>query len=292
VPRGPWLALLPLLLLGGAGCAWQDQNVAATSWLSRARGNPIDGPHAILEVALIERPVGDRYINRELWDSVDELVVDLDRRSTLDDNGLRVGQLVGSPPDGFQGLLLSKRSCSNPHAMMIPPGRTLPIYLGPVLGHTSYEMTQGAQKAAVNLDQARFCLEVTPLLTPEGKTKLTFTPKVEHGEALLPFQASPQEGDWTLRVERPNKKYAELGWEITLTPNQYLIVGARLDRADSLGLRAFVQDEGGVQRLLVIRGVQAVAPGGDGAVEEYLRSQSPPLALQATATPVARAQKR
>src|SRR5207253_2135701 len=113
----------------------------------------------ILEVALIERPAGDAYINGALWDSVDEMMVDLDRRSALDDNGLRLGQLVGSPPHGFQALLLSKRSCSNPHALMIPPGRTMPLYLGPVLAHSAYELVLGASKSAVELDQARYGLE-------------------------------------------------------------------------------------------------------------------------------------
>jgi hypothetical protein len=285
---------LPLLLLGAFGCAWQEQNVPMTSWLQRPRGNAIEGAHAILEVALIERPLGDAYVNRDLWDSVDELVVDLDRRSALDDNGLRVGQLVGSPPQAFQTLLLSKRSCSNPHALMIPPGRTMPLYLGPVLPHSSYELVEGTQKIPIQLDQARYCLDVTPTLTAEGTTKLSFTPKVEHGEVLLPFQPSPDESGWTLRIERANKKYPDLSWDVTLASNQYLIIGARLDRGESLGHRAFIQDDdGSVQRLLVIRCGKAVAPPqpGDGSIDDFLNRQCPPLALQATVAPVARAQK-
>lgn len=284
---GRWSALVPVLLLGAAGCAAQEQSALSSSWLQRMRQQAIDGPHAILDVALIERPAGDRYINRELWDSIDELVVDLDRRTSLDDNGLRLGQLVGSPPHGFQAMLLSKRSCSNPQAMMIPPGRTMPIYLGPVLTHSAYELIEGKRKTSVELDQARYCLEVTPRFASDGRTRLSFTPKVEHGEALLPFQPSPNESSWTLRIERANQRYPELGWEVTLAPNQYLIIGGRLDRPDSLGHEAFFQDEeSGLQRLLVLRCRRPVSHGDDGVDEG-----SPPLAMQATVVPTARAQK-
>src|SRR5262249_144898 len=150
-------------------------------------------------------------------------------------------------------------SCSNPQAMMLPPGRTKALYLGPVLARSAYTLVRGTQKTAVELDQARYCFDVTPTLVGDGRTKLTFTPRVEHGEAPLPFEPSPEESSWTLRIERASKKYPELAWEVTLAPNQYLIVGGRLDRPDSLGQRAFIQDEGdGVQRLLVLRCGKAV----------------------------------
>jgi hypothetical protein len=287
------LTLVPLVFLLLAGCAWQDQNVtSSSSWLQRLGNQPFEAPHAILEVALIERPYGDPYINRELWDSVDELAVDLDRRAILDDNGLRVGQLVGIPPHAFQSLLLSKRSCSNPHALLIPPGQTKAIYLGPVVAHSSYDFVQGTQKVSVQLDQARYCLDVTPTLTPEGHTKLVFTPKVEHGEALLPFQPSPTEGDWTLRIDKANKKYPDLSWQVTLAPNQYLIVGARLDRPDTLGQGAFLEDdEEDMQRLLVIRAGKPVAPPQPGGLDQLLQTQCPPLAAQATQSATVRGQK-
>jgi hypothetical protein len=275
--------LLPFILLG---CASQEKNTAQSSWLQRLRQNPIDGPHAVVEVALIEKPVGDGYINGGLWDSVDELVVDLERRSALDVNGLRLGQLVGTPPQAFQALLLSKRSCTNPQALLIPPGRTMPLYLGPIVAHSAYELVQGATRSTVELDQARYSLEVTPTFATDGRTKLTFMPKVEHGEAQLPFQPSPDESSWTLRIERANKKYPDLSWEVTLAPNQYLIVGGRLDRTESLGYEAFFQEEeSGVQRLLVLR----CRRSGEGS--DALAGESPPLALQATVAPVARAQK-
>src|SRR5205809_767388 len=40
-----------------------------------------------LDVAFVMRPVGDHYINRELWTHTDEMVVELDRRAPLEENG-------------------------------------------------------------------------------------------------------------------------------------------------------------------------------------------------------------
>lgn len=284
MPRRCGLALLPLLLMLGTGCVLPERG-PRTPWLSRLC-SPDDNHCAVLEVALIERPVGDTYLNRGIWEHADELVLDLDRRSTLDENGLRVGLLVGAPPEEFQELLLSKRSCSNPHALMIPPGRAVPIYLGGVREHTTFELVQGPQKLAVDFDQARFGLQVLPAAA-DGKTRLTFTPKVENGEPALPFVRAAGEGGWQLRVERPSKKYTELSWEVALAPGQYLIIGARADRLDTLGHRAFFPAEEGrpqVQRLLVLRGGRAPAPTipGESGSTSYLTGPCPPLAVRAT----------
>jgi hypothetical protein len=285
VPRPGWWALLPLLTWGAAGCALPDP-AARSAWLQRMRAAPVAGAHAVVEVALIERPAGDPYINRGLWNHTDELVIDLERRAHLEENGVRVGQLVGGPPNDFQQLLLSPRSCNNPHALMIPLGRTVPVYLGPVLSRTEYEVTREKARTDVAFDQARFALELAPALMPDGRTRITFTPKVENGETSLPFEAAPDESSWTLRLEKPCKRYPELSWDVTLGPNQYLVIGGRLDQPRSLGYRAFVQEDGptDVQRLLVLRIGTPMTPTGspDGAAEEFARtSRSLPLALQA-----------
>jgi hypothetical protein len=255
---------------------------------------PASPEHAMIEVALIERPLDDRYLNQEIWKHTDEFVT-FEKRSILEENGFRIGQMVGATPEGFQNLLLSKRSCSNPGMMMMPLGQMQPIYLGPVLGHTSYELNIGNQKQEVEFDQARYCLELVPTLTPDGKTKLSFVPKVENGEQVLPFRASPEESSWTFKIERANKRYAELGWEVLLAPGEFLLIGGRVERENSLGRRAFEQDDDAksVQRLLVLRNVRALSSLDleQANLEEMVRSgRSVPLALQAT-LPAVRAKR-
>jgi hypothetical protein len=139
-------------------------------------------------------------------------------------------------------------------------------------------------KAELEVNQARFGIDVVATLTTDGRSRLVFTPKVETGENLLPFQASPEQSSWVLRIERPSRKFTELSWEVKLSPGQYLVVGCRPEKNASFGQCAFVQEDAAlpVQRLLVIRTNRATAPDNDLAADEALRSgPSPPLAMQA-----------
>src|SRR6516164_6238830 len=137
---GYWLALGLLLLGCAVGCTL-PAHVRGPSWIDRLRaGTAVDPNTVLVETALIERPLGDSYINRELWQDTDELVVGLERREALQANGLRVGRLVGTPPAGFQTLLLSPRYCANPQHLVVPSGKQCSTYLGPVLAHCSVDL--------------------------------------------------------------------------------------------------------------------------------------------------------
>ncbi len=262
--------------------------------MKRFRDQAISPDHALIEVALLELPMGDAYINEQLWKETDELIVDdPDRRQALEANGLRVGQLVGTPPGEFQKLLLSKRCCSNPQALIFPAGKTVPIWLGATLPQSMFDFVQGRSRKEILLDQARYGLDVTARFTGDGRTRLTFTPKVENGEPLLPFQAAPERSAWELRIEKAARKFPELGWEVTLGANQYFFVGGRIDRERTLGVTAFTQIEGeiGVQRLLVIRNCRSVTAheAHENTVMELIAADKTlPLALQAS-LPLSRA---
>jgi hypothetical protein len=288
-----WLALLALLLGCAGGCT-APAHTQGPSWLECVRaGTAIDPNVVMIETALLELPIGDPYITRELWQDTDELVVGLKLREALGENGLRVGQLIGSPPVGFQTLLLSPQCCTNPARLTVPSGKAIPQYLGPVLPHSSFEVVLEDGKTELEGDQVRFGFDVTPTLTGDGRTRLAFTPKVETSGNVLPFRAAPEESSWVLRVERPTRRYAELGWEVTLAPGQYLVIGCRPEMLGSLGRCALVQDEGTrpVQRLLVIRTNRATLATAELATDEPTRAGPAPLAVQA-AQPVFRGQER
>lgn len=293
--RCGWLLLLPILL---SGCVLTEQS-EHQAFLKRFQEKAISPDHALIEMALLERHVGDEYINKLIWQHTDELFVNLegrvnlDRHGELNENGIRAGQLVGTLPADFQSLLLSKRYCSNPQAMIFPAGKTVPIHLSAVLPQSSYEFVQGKLRTPVNLDQARYSLSVKARFASDGRTTLTFTPKVEHGAPTLPFEAIPERSAWQMKIERASKQYPELSWEVTLGPNQYFIVGARLERERTFGQTAFTEfiGDSSVQRLLVIRNCRSVSAqeAHQNSVEELVRAdRNPPLALQAT-LPVSRA---
>src|SRR4051795_2109167 len=108
-----WL-WLPALL--AAGCVGPSEAVRSTSWLSPFRPAPaVTGADVVhMDVALVERPVGDRYLNQGLWTVADEQVVALDHKAVLEDNGLRIGQFGGITPAGIDSLLRSERNNPNP----------------------------------------------------------------------------------------------------------------------------------------------------------------------------------
>ena len=112
MPRSGWLALMPMVLWCLSGCAWTE-SVKSTAFLQRFRDRSISPDHAVIQVATIYRPLGDGYLNGRVWESTNELFMDLERHAALEENGFRVGQLVGSPPSDLQTLLLDSSCCLN-----------------------------------------------------------------------------------------------------------------------------------------------------------------------------------
>ena len=171
--------------------------------------------------------------------------------------------------------------------MLFPAGKTANIFLSPELPRSTYEIVDGKQRMEVALDQARFCLEITAQFDSLGRTKLKFLPKVQNAELEFPIEAVPERSTWELRIEKAAKRYPDLSWEVTLAPNQYLLLGGRPERDKTLGASAFTQSPGpaNVQRMLVIRSCRSVTAreARENTLEEIIRNDpSTPLALQAT----------
>jgi len=287
-----FLLTLFVVLLCGTGCAVWPEPGPTTSWLKRPGffPSPINNQTVQLDIAILERNLGDPFLNHELWQNTDEMIVDLDCKAAVENNGFRVGQIVGMTPGKLLDLLKSKRYCSNPRTRLLASGNTVPLYLSPVLPRSDFMVQLGKEPHEEALDQARFCLDVKATLTADNKTRLNFTPKVEHGEPMLPFHPDPAEQRWIMRVEKPCKTYAELAWDVVLAPGEFLIIGAILPKERTLGHRSFVQEDGQpVQRLLVLRTNRA-PQGGDSSeptLEDLARNHpSPCLAVQASMTQI------
>jgi hypothetical protein len=286
VPRFGCLALMPIFVCMLAGCA-QPEHVEPSNWVKQFKSRAIPPDHALIEIALIERPRGDEYINQHIWQHADELIVDLEKRAALDDNGLRVGQLVGTPPNGLQELITTPQWCRG-RCRRFAPNTTVPIDLDTVPALTAFDLVQGGERTEVRLDQARFWLDVSARIAGDGQTILTFTPRVEHGAPVLPFHPAADRSTWELRVEKAAKTYPELSWEATLGTNQYLFIGGRMDRERSLGQAAFTS--GDVQRGLGVihcRAAGAAETPEASADDRPRADRSTPLALQA-AVPASR----
>src|SRR5262249_38054965 len=108
----PGLALVLALASALPGCFTPDAERAAALIGGRpvCSGPPGDGV-VYLSVAQVERPVGDRSLNQDLWEMVNEQVIDSDQRALLARNGFRAGRVGGSPPPALHRLICSESSC-------------------------------------------------------------------------------------------------------------------------------------------------------------------------------------
>ena len=288
------IAVVGLLLGLVSGCAGVAGNRAESGLRS---GYQLPEGYVQMDVALLERPLGDRYLNQTLWTCTDETVVGLDARPRLDENGLRVGQIVGMPPGGLQGLLTSPRTCLNPRRWILPTaavaGSTEPprLLLGPIEPETRFVVKRCGASTEVAFDNVQYQLEVEPGLTSDGRLQLAFTPRVEYGEITRTVVVPPDRTDFVVQVEKPSKTFKEMRFTVTLAPNEYLVIGGSDAQPGSLGYQAFTSESvrQPVQRLLVIRATRATAGSETDAptLEDMARAAtSPPLALQASRSAV------
>jgi hypothetical protein len=282
-----WRRLALILALGVAwaiGCA-PVEAVRSTSWLQHRRifQGPTGTDVVQMRVAILECPPGEaewRYVNGDLWQLADESLIEEDRRQAMTESGFRVGKVGTQPPAKLLALLTSKRFNPAPRELAFRTGDPKELCLGPTLAHCRYR--PGRDDESLDLEQADCKLAITASRGPNGKTLLSLTPEVEHGEAKNVYRVDPQAGSFLSTPERPKETYPQMAWEAELALNEYLIVGGNYDRTESLGHQFFVRPDEPlpVQRLLVIQMGSAPAeapepPGPKG------KDRAVPVALQA-----------
>jgi hypothetical protein len=282
----PKRLLLGLMLALVGGCT-PSTSLRPTSWLERLQG-PTGPDVVVMVVAVVEQPAGDRYLNQELWASADEQIVPLDHRSVLEDNGFRVGQVAGIVPETLQELLLSPRSNANPKQYTTRAGNVTNIALGPLQPSCSFQSQRDGQPTDVSFKKAQCQLRIVPSPASDGRMRLEFTPQIVHGDETVVTKPNAERSGREMRHEQPTESFAHLTWDVTLAPGEFIVVGARIDKPDTLGQRCFIEmkeDAAPVQRLLVIRAGRAASPStsrsassGEITVSD---KKSPPLALQA-----------
>jgi hypothetical protein len=287
--QGLALALVVLAALL-SGCAPQ-QSLSTNCWMQQFGFQAPIGPDVVqIELMLLERPLNDRYINSDLWQLADEQVVPLESKAALEENGFRVGLLGGLTPAGLQTMLTSGQSGSDPRLLFARAGRSQVLPLGPARALCRFQVQHAGRSEDVSLVQATSSLELVPGIASDGKVRLRFTPQIEHGASRLEMHAAEDQTSLMLQQEKPRRSYPHLSWEVVLGPNQYLIVGTRMDRPESLGYQCFFRPDENrpVQRLLVLRAGCLVPPAA-GTAAGPAGGEPPgqlPLALQAAcATP-------
>jgi hypothetical protein len=277
-------------LLAGCASGVAVQSSAFLEALQQSHGPT--GPDIVdIEVALVEGPVGDHFLNEELWTLADDQVLAVERKGLVEDNGFRIGQVGGIPPAGLQERLTSQRSCVDSKRFRLHAGTSTPISLGNAISRCKFQVRQFADPESAAFEQADCTLVVVPSLTADGKTRLNFTPQIQTGKPEKFYGVAPGRAGWVVEEQRPTVKYAALAWEVTLDVNEYVIIGARFDRPETLGHTFFVRGDQPApkQRLLVVRTSRVLA-GVESAEElrpaDHDAAESPPLALRAAQTAI------
>ncbi|MGF1583322.1 MAG: hypothetical protein ACFCD0_28720 [Gemmataceae bacterium] len=296
---GATLGCLTLCLVGG--CLQHTPETPRRSWEQRLHSQTIARYKNIvrLEVALVETRVADPYLNTEVWQYTDDLVTELDhhqepiegdgiRKELLEENGLRVGQVIGPVPSKLQTMLTSDRCSINPRAFYLPVGKEDHLYLGAFRPKCRYEVLEGGELKKFELDHGQYRLAVVASLTEDGKTRLKLTPEVIYGDVKKNIRPAKNRVGWSLVYERPCQKHPDLSWEVDLASGKYLLIGGVFEKEGSFGREAFVHLHPvyPVQRLLVIRTTRHEKPLeeqiGHSESQDFDHSKCLPLAIQAT----------
>jgi hypothetical protein len=277
---------LGLLFAVLVGCT-PTTSLRPSTFLDRLQ-SPSGPDVVVMVVATIEQTAGDRYLNNDLWTMADEQSVAIERRSALEDNGFRVGQIAGITPDGLQELLLSPRATAAPQQFVTHAGNATTIPLGTLQADCRFHVQRDSHTSEASFKNARCSLKIVPALAPDGRIRLEFTPQIVHGDNAVTTKPNAERTGWEMRHEQPTETYTHLIWDVTLAPGEFVVVGARLDKPDTLGQRCFFEwkeDAKPVQRLLAIRTGRALSAltsrSSPAGAMDPAGAKSPPLALQA-----------
>jgi hypothetical protein len=236
-----------------AGCFWAGS--ARTALLDRARSPAPGTGGLLLNTRLIEQPLGDAYLNAGLWDAAAR-PLGHEQSALLARNGLRVGVLSGVLPDPFDRLVHSEATTVSPMLRTVVPGQAKVVPVNGPLEQCSYLTVSelAADPQPVELTSAECGLAVTAVPAAGRRVKLTCAFQVQHGDKRAWLAETADGSEFTRRDRKPMETFPGLTFEVTVEPDDYLLVGPTADPIDTLGQAFFVTPDGlPRQRVLVIR---------------------------------------
>lgn len=257
-----------LLLIAGCaacacGCVTRTERPPASAAALRAL-DPVVGTNGIyLETVLLDRPIGDAFVNRDLWAGAVP-VGTAEGSALLAENGLRAAVLRGNVPDKFRKLLDSEADTIGAKASTFGQRADDVVPTSSTLEKCKFDLLPdlAADRAAVELERARFGVRVRPERTPDGRVTIGCHPEVQHGDRKLRFRPTADATGFVTAEELPVVRYTKLAFDAKLGPGDFLIVGWFAEQPDTLGAALFAAESeaGPRQRVLVVR-ARVLNPG-------------------------------
>jgi hypothetical protein len=268
MPRATW-AIAGCTLVLATGChglaPTPDKPASGAIARSLTSGIPADG--LVVEKVLLERPLGDRFLNHDLWYAT-LCTVPPEMRELLASNGIQVGVLGGNLPGEFQSIVSNAAETIDPRMLTFNHLKEAVIPTAGPIADCKYEVLPdlAGKLQPIALKDARCGILVRPQQMGDGRIKLWCEPQIQHGERQDRFRPSEDGTQFTKFEEFPTEKYAELGFEVALRPDECLVIGSIAEARSSLGSTLFEAEASGNarQRVVVIRARQVnVSPTAD-----------------------------
>lgn len=284
--RAIWLGLL---LCSLAGCFTADRPVKSASLLDRLRGSGPTGPDAVfIEYAVIERPAGSTAINRDVWANIDELILPSDSRALLAENGLRAGVVGGLLPSELETMIANPKSTvgHRQRRLLVNNPAVLPLN-GPMpLAEYQVRGSFDVPPNSMAFEQARFSVSITPRHSKDGRITLQCMPEVEYQDKKHWLPPGAAGAAWA--HGKPIERYQSLAWEVTLSPREFVVIGAFHERGAWLGNQVFGGTSGDqkIQRLLIVRTGRVTPVESGPELPANASDRDAPIASQASVSAV------
>ena len=229
------------------------------------------GPDTVTcDILIVHIPHQQRELLEELWQQVDEQVLDPEVKSRLLGNGFRAGIIGASIPEPLSRLMeikgrglresleeevnlekengspltLSKIQTLQPRQISVIPTLDQPVDKIPVLTNAGGSFTAEVyQNASTSLS-----LAADPL--PDGSVSFELTPFLTFGDAAPVTKY--QYGQLVRTTEQPTKTFDELRCEFPLRPGQFLVIGPSNRDVAGLGHYFFTQGIGDFDSKIVV----------------------------------------
>lgn len=279
MPRGSWASGVAVAAaLAAVGCFALPKNPAAGTWFDPQYVFGHSAADKIfLQTTLIEVPAGDPYLTRELW-VVAGKPIPPERAALLAENGFRVGRFGSSPPAEFLKLVTSDQHTLGASRDTRSPGHEKIIPVNGPLVHTVFAVAAEIGDPPTNYDltAAECGLAVTPTPADNGRVKLTFEPRVQHGQRQGWIRPTADGTAFTRLDGKPTEVFDRLSWSVTVEPKDCVLVGPTEVPGGKLGGAFFVTTADGRARMrvLVVRAWRAEPPSGPASARRVIAAQA------------------
>ncbi|MDR3635808.1 MAG: hypothetical protein P4L84_18545 [Isosphaeraceae bacterium] len=286
------LAVLSLLALV-VGCSLNrtSSDVRPSSLITRIGGQSgqvIEPKRCLLTVVILARPLRDESINDVLWRGVDEQAVGPEARRALEENGLRVGLLTGGLPAEIDALVKAPPPNKvEPVKYILPDGEPALIRPVPAVPRASLFLSRHGQATGKEYKDAGGILRATTQYEGTTSVGVRLVPEIQHGPVQQSIGTISNGGlyapqQYALKNGQQEETLRELTANLTLQPDQAIVVGCLPDHPRSLGAFLLTEPEPGSDRLLqkvvlmwALQG-KSGTPGSGGTPPAGLQPVDPP----------------